>query len=120
MLISSPLQEVAMAKSAADKRNAHRYNMKMPVTVRVQNGGVHEVQTQTRDVSESGMFIYTDSEVREGSEIEIVAMLPPEITQSESAWVCCHARVVRVETPTPDQPQGIAAVIEKYAVLPTA
>src|SRR6266404_8490400 len=106
-----------MPKAQTDKRNARRYNMKLPVTVRVQNGAIHEVQTQTRDVSESGMFIYTDSEVHEGSEIEIVAMLPPEITQSESAWVCCHARVVRVEAPTTEQPQGIAAVIEKYAVL---
>jgi hypothetical protein len=109
-----------MTKAQQEQRRAQRFKMNVPVTVRVQNGGLHEVQTETRDISERGMFLYTDSEVREGSEIEIVAMLPPEITRNQSAWVCCHARVVRVEAPTGDQPQGIAAVIEKYAVLPTA
>ena len=109
-----------MAKAQSEQRQAQRFNMKVPVTVRVQNGGLHEVQTETRDISERGMFLYTDSEVREGSEIEIVAMLPPEITRSEAAWVCCHARVVRIEEASGNQPQGIAAVIEKYAVLPTA
>ena len=104
-----------------DKRRARRYNMQLPVTVRVQNGGLHEVQTDTRDISEGGMFLYTDSEVHEGSEIEIVAMLPPEITQGDSTWVCCHARVVRVEAPSDGSPrQGIAAVIERFAVLPQA
>ena len=109
-----------MTKAQSEQRTAKRFNMKVPVTVRVQNGGMHEVQTETRDISERGMFLYTDSEVRAGSEIEIVAMLPPEITRNEAAWVCCHARVVRVEAPNAGSPQGIAAVIEKFAVLPTA
>jgi hypothetical protein len=109
-----------MSKAQPEKRHARRYPMKMPVTVQVKNGSVREVPCETRDVSQSGMFLYTDSEVHEGSEIEIVAMLPPEITQSGSAWVCCHARVVRVEQPSGNEPQGIAAVIERYAVLPEA
>jgi len=109
-----------MTKPDPEKRQARRYPMQMPVTVQVKNGSVHEAACQTRDVSESGMFLYTDSDLHEGSEIEIVAMLPPEITQSESAWVCCHARVVRVEQPDGEGQQGIAAVIERYAVLPQA
>src|ERR1051326_8846541 len=100
-----------MSKPEPEKRRARRYPMKLPATVEVKNGSVREVPCETRDVSQSGMFLYTDSDVHEGSEIEIVAMLPPEITRSESAWVCCHARVVRVEEPNGEQPQGIAAVI---------
>ena len=108
-----------MVKPQTDKRVAQRYPLEEPVKVRVSNGEVHEVETRARDVSASGIFIYTDSEMREGSEIEIVAMLPAEITHSESAWVCCHARVVRVDDEG-DGPRGIAAVIERYEVLPEA
>ena len=109
-----------MSKPEPEKRRARRYPMKLPATVQVKNGSVRDVPCETRDVSQSGMFLYTDSEVHEGSEIEIVAMLPPELVpQSTGAWVCCHARVVRVED-DPNSGRGIAAVIERFGVVPEA
>jgi hypothetical protein len=108
-----------MAKPQSENRRARRYPLEKPVKVRTSNGQNHELEAQARDVSSNGIYFYTDSEMHEGSEIEIVAMLPPEITQSESVWVCCHARVVRVEQES-EGPRGIAAVIERYAVLPEA
>ncbi len=108
------------SKAQSEQRKAKRYRMNVPATVRVANGETKEIETQTRDISENGVFFYADADFNAGSEIEIVAMLPPEITKSETAWVCCHARVVRVEPGGPEGSQGIAAVIERVGVLPQA
>lgn len=108
-----------MSKTGDDKRRARRVRMQVPAKVRVANGGVRELESKTRDISTSGIYLYTDSALHAGSQIEIVAMLPPEITHgTETAWVCCHARVVRVEAA--DGGHGIAAVIEKFGVVPEA
>ena len=108
-----------MVKTGSENRSARRYPMASQVKVRTSNGHTHEMDAQARDVSSNGIFFYADSDMHEGSEIEIVAMLPAEITHAESVWVCCQARVVRVEQEV-DGPRGIAAVIERYAVLPEA
>src|SRR5260370_33425489 len=100
-----------MTKAQTDKRIARRYPLESPVKVRVVNGETHETEAEARDVSASGIFLYADSDLKEGSEIEIVALLPAEITHAEKAWVCCHARVVRVEEGGKG-PRGSAAVIE--------
>ena len=97
---------MAGSKPQTNTRSAERYPVKVPATVRVQNGGVHEVESETRDLSRNGMFLYTDADLTTGSEIEIVAMLPPEITKAGAAWVCCHARVVRVEEGGPEGARG--------------
>ncbi|HZQ91840.1 MAG TPA: PilZ domain-containing protein [Terriglobales bacterium] len=101
-----------------EKRRSPRFSVEVPVTVRVQNGGVHEQSSKTRDISERGIFLYSDSELVPGAEMELVVMLPPELTNGSSAWVCCQARVVRVEDPGADGMFGVAAVMERYAVLP--
>jgi hypothetical protein len=53
----------------------------------------------------------------EGSEVELVLILPPELTSGEKCWVCCHARVLRVEQ-GPGTDFGIAAEIRRMDVLP--
>jgi len=44
-------------------------------------------------------------------------MLPPEVTLAGRQWVCCNARIVRVEEASEGK-RGVAAAIEKIAVLP--
>ena len=61
------------------------------------NPGVGQATGFTRDLSASGIFIYTDSQISEGSELEMVLILPPELTHGEKQWVCCQASVVRVK-----------------------
>jgi hypothetical protein len=66
----------------------------------------------------SGVFFYTDSKIREGSELELVLMLPPELTEGEKRWVCCQGAVVRVENTTTENSIGVAARIRNMQVLP--
>jgi hypothetical protein len=53
----------------------------------------------------------------EGSDVELVLMLPPELTSGQKCWVCCHARVLRVE-PGLGKDFGVAAEIQKMDILP--
>jgi len=72
----------------------------------------------TRDLSRNGVFFYTDSQMQEGSELEMVLMLPPELTHGEKGWVCCQASVVRVESASATGRVGVAASIRNIATLP--
>lgn len=74
-----------------------------------------EHQAETRDVSANGVFLYTNSKIEEGAEVELVLILPPEMTSGEKCWVCCQATVVRVEE---GAQFGIAAQIRRMDILP--
>lgn len=116
----SPCLKAIQAKQPRDKRKAPRSRVATAARVRVGNGRRREFESLTRDVSPAGIYLYSDANIVEGSEIEIVAMLPSEmVPESASAWVCCHARVVRVED-DPQSGRGIAAVIERFGVVPEA
>jgi len=102
--------------SKVDRRSRERVLAKLPVRVRSKAANA-ELRAETRDVSTNGVFLYTQSRMTEGSDVELVLILPPELTSGEKCWVCCHARVLRVE-----QGQGtdfgVAAEIRRMDILP--
>jgi PilZ domain-containing protein len=102
--------------STNDRRSRKRLAARVPVRVRSAAGNV-ELKAQTRDVSSNGVFLYTESRMTEGSDVELVLILPPELTSGQKCWVCCHARVLRVEQ-GPGTDFGVAAEIRRMDVLP--
>ena|SRR5579863_4941453 len=107
--------------SKTDRNNIDRRSRKRVVTrlpVRVRGAATSpELSAETRDVSTNGVFLYTESRMAEGSNVELVLILPPELTSGEKCWVCCHARVLRVE-PGSGKGFGVAAEIERVDILP--
>lgn len=99
--------------SVAERRGGKRINAQVPVRLLTPAG---EQTAHTRDLSTNGIFLYTKSHMTEGSEIELVLILPAELT-GEKSWVCCHATVVRVEEAM-GQTFGVAAAIRKIDLLP--
>jgi hypothetical protein len=100
-------------KSDAERRAGTRVAARLSTRVRTAKGP--EQTAETRDVSASGVFLYTKSRMEKGAEVELVLILPPELTSGEKCWVCCQATVVRVE----DGPQfGVAAQIRRMDILP--
>jgi hypothetical protein len=89
---------------------------KLPVQIRG-TASTPELTAETRDVSTNGIFLYTRSRMVEGSELELVLILPPEVTGGEKCWVCCHARVLRVESGS-GADFGVAAEIRRMDILP--
>jgi c-di-GMP-binding flagellar brake protein YcgR len=102
----------------SEKRRAVRTRLATPARVRVTNGCIREYDSLTRDFSSGGIYVYSNATLEPGSEIEIIAMLPQDLVPG-GAWVCCHARVVRVDD-DPTRGRGIAAVIERLGVVPEA
>jgi PilZ domain len=103
-----------------DPKSERRSRQRMPVRLGV---SIRSSQSQpatgyTRDLSTGGIFLYADSEILVGSELEMVLMLPPQLTSGEKQWVCCHASVVRVEPGAEVGSFGVAASIRSIATLP--
>jgi hypothetical protein len=99
-----------------EQRSLPRVPVQVEVSIR---SGQTEASTGlTRDLSRNGVFFYTDSQLHEGSDLEIVLMLPPELSQGEKSWVCCQASVVRVEQAGGTGQMGVAANIRNIASLP--
>ena len=73
---------------------------------------------QTRDVSANGVFLYTKSRMEKGAEVELVLILPPELTSGEKCWVCCQARLSGWKKD--GQEFGVAAQIHRMDILPEA
>jgi hypothetical protein len=103
-------------KPETDRRSRDRLVARLPVSVR-QPLGSGQVKAHTRDVTTNGIFLYSDTRLEEASEVELVLMLPPELTAGEKCWVCCHAQVLRVED-GPGKEFGIAAEIRRMEILP--
>ncbi len=102
--------------SKTDRRSRSRIVAQLPVRLR-SSAANSELSAQTRDVSTNGVFLYTNSRMTEGSDVELVLILPPELTSGEKCWVCCHARVLRVEQ-GPGTDFGVAAEIQRMDILP--
>ena len=97
-----------------ERRSRQRMPVRVPVKVR-HEGGEH--QGLTRDLSSSGIFLYSESGMRPGSKLELVIMLPPGLGLGPGGWTLCEASVVRVEE-SEGKGMGVAATIDRIDLLP--
>ena len=97
-----------------ERRSGTRISTRVATRVRTVQGV--EQSAQTRDVSANGVFLYTKSRMEKGTEVELVLILPPELTSGEKCWVCCQATIVRVEEEGTEF--GVAAQIRRMDILP--
>ena len=103
----------------ADRREARRFNMTLPLRV-IPHGPHKSVLTaQTRDVSYRGLYFLAETKFDAGSEIEFVITLPEQVTQSGDVNIRCIGQIVRVE-PTSNGHLGVAARIDRYEFIPAA
>ena len=74
-----------------DRRSRQRVPIRVPVKVRHQG---HEHAGLTRDLSSSGIFLYSESAIKAGSKLDLVIMLPPGLGLGPGGWTLCQASVV--------------------------
>jgi len=106
----------------SERRSARRYDLSLPVQVRIPQGITGLQRGKTRDVSTRGLYFVIDQDLRDGSELDIMLTLPSEMTNGEEVLVKASGKVVRVEQRIEDgnARQGVAAVIERYDILRSA
>jgi hypothetical protein len=100
----------------ADRREARRFNMTLPLRVIPHEPHASELMAQTRDVSYRGLYFLAETKFAIGSEIEFVITLPEQVTQSGDVNIRCLGQIVRVE-PTSNGRMGVAAKIERYEFM---
>ena len=88
--------------------------IRVPVKVRHQG---HEHAGLTRDLSSSGIFLYSESAIKAGSKLDLVIMLPPGLGLGPGGWTLCQASVVRMEE-SDGKGMGIAATLDRIELLP--
>ncbi len=103
----------------AERREARRFTMSLPMRVLPRESKGREVGAHTRDVSYRGLYFLADTNFEIGSEIEFDIILPQQVTQSGDVNIHCLGEVVRIE-PTENGRVGIAAKISRYEFMPAA
>jgi len=103
----------------ADRREARRFNMSLPMRLLTRDSHSLEFTAQTRDVSYRGLFFLAEAEFRIGSNIDFVITLPEQVTRSGDVNIRCQGQVVRVES-TQNGCMGVAARIDRYEFLHVA
>ena len=104
----------------SERRNARRYDLSLPVIVRIPTERSNGNQNgKTRDISTRGLYFVIDQNLEAGSELDITLTLPAEITHSTEVFVRALGKVVRVEQRGEDgeMRMGVAAVIERYDII---
>ncbi len=106
-----------MTLNTPERRRQNRTPVRLPVKVRPQNGEGSEQTGLSRDLSATGIFLYSESEMKAGAKLELVIMLPPGLGLGPGGWALCQASVVRVEE-SKDKGVGIAATFDRVELLP--
>ncbi|MGZ4819312.1 MAG: PilZ domain-containing protein [Terriglobales bacterium] len=96
-----------------ERRCEQRIRFEAPATIAAAE---HRIAASTKDISQRGLFCFTDAKVEVGSDIDILLMLPEEVGLPVSGMVCCHGRIVRSKS---DGGQyGMAVEIERLEPVP--
>lgn len=103
----------------ADRREARRFTMCLPMRVLPGATRKSELVTQTRDVSYRGLYFLSEARFEIGSPIEFVITLPQQVTQSGDVNIRCQGQILRVE-PGANGHVGVAAKIEQYEFVTAA
>jgi PilZ domain len=104
--------------TGAERREARRFTMSLPLRVLDGPRSGREIETETRDVSYRGLYFISESEFEAGKAINFVITLPENVTGGD-VKIRCQGEVVRVE-PGVNGRLGVAAKIEHYEFVPTA
>jgi hypothetical protein len=100
-----------------ERRRQTRNPLELPVKIRPGGDDQSEHSGLTRDLTSSGIFLYTNSALKPGAKLELVLMFPPSLGLGHGGWTLCQASVVRVE-PSTGKGIGVAATLDKIEHLP--
>jgi PilZ domain len=102
-----------------ERRNARRYDLSLPVMVRIPAEVTDLQEGETRDISTRGLYFVVEQDMQAGSELDITLTLPSEMTHGSEVFVKAAGKVVRVEprTAARNMRLGVAAVIERYDIV---
>ena len=103
----------------ADRREARRFSMSLPMRVLAPEAQRKELRASTRDVSYRGLYFLSETKFDVGSPIDFVLTLPQKVSSAGEVDIRCRGQVVRVDAGANGR-VGIAAKIDRYEFLPAS
>lgn len=100
--------------TGAEQRKHRRFNLTLPVQVRVQAEAAPQVSAATRDISSGGIYLMMPQNLEPGSELDFEVTLPGELSGGKPIRLRCRGKVVRVNRQEEAGKVGVAATIERY------
>src|SRR5690242_3407013 len=100
-----------------ERRAAQRFSSQVPISLRVANES-KESRGLTQDVSASGVMLFTERRLNENAQVELIFVMPPEITFEGNLKVRCQGKVMRVAPPEIGTNYSAAIHFEHYECLP--
>jgi hypothetical protein len=103
-----------------DRRAARRYDLSLPVIVRVpvdKNAG--SWTGKTRDISNRGVYFTIDNSFRAGAELDLTMILPAEVTGATEVFIRATGKVIRADNRSGngDRKIDVAAAFEVYEIV---
>jgi PilZ domain len=100
-----------------ERRATRRFRIKLPLTVRWANrSGNWETQAESEDITSRGVYFFLPAEIEKGSSVEVIIVMPHQITLAEPVRVRCRGRVGRTEIKDTDR-VGVVVEIQQYRFL---
>jgi len=96
-----------------ERRAGQRFDIQIPVSLKLTRSA-REACAFTQDLSARGTFFYTDFPLAPGEEIELILVMPWEITLTESMRVRCRGTVLRTVQATAGARIGVAVHFAGY------
>src|SRR5205814_8958658 len=81
----------------ADRREARRFNMTLPMRLLPKDAQSPELKAQTRDVSYRGLYFLAAAEFKIGSNIEFVITILEQVTRSGDVNIRCQGHEGLIE-----------------------
>jgi len=99
-----------MTESHSNLRNAVRFPLHLPVTLKTAS---EEYRAETIDISAGGILFRTESEVKVGLAVEFTVAMPADVLGTDrDVLVKCQGRVVRCNEESAGR--TVAVVIDEY------
>ena len=100
-----------------ERRATRRFRIKLPMTVRWANrSGNWETQAESEDITSRGVYFFSPAEIEKGSPVEVIIVMPHQITLAEPVRVRCQGRVRRTEIKDTHR-VGVVVEIQQYRFL---
>ncbi len=96
-----------------EKRKERRFALSLPVQVRPRAPVADPVDSNTKDISASGICFLLPEKVEVGAEVEWEVTLPAELGPA-SLRIHCKGRILRVDPPDALGRIAVAATLDSY------
>lgn len=102
-----------------ERRRSQRISVQQTISIALGSGG-QRVPAVSENISSGGVFLHCVRFVPLGSKVDVILVLPLEITRTGSVRVWCRTKVVRIEPQLKEGRFGLALEFLDLQVLPEA